>query len=77
VTLVALAGQRVLTVTGSAVSATVISDLTFTGGNATTASGGGIRVQNGANPLLVNLVISGNRTSFNGGGIAAVAPSWR
>ena len=75
VTLVALAGQRVLTITGAAVtSATVVSELTFTGGHVT-GSGGGILVSSGAQPRLLNLIITSNTASVNGGGIAAQTPS--
>jgi predicted outer membrane repeat protein len=76
----ALAGQRVLTVTGSAVSSTVIiSGLTFTGGNVASGSvcpdncGGGILITDTAQPLIQNVVISANR-AYSGGGLYAFSP---
>jgi predicted outer membrane repeat protein len=74
VTIVAVTGQRVLTVTGPSITnSTVISGLTFTGGNSASA-GGGIRVANSASPLLHSLVITNNRSANNGGGLAVDLP---
>jgi predicted outer membrane repeat protein len=68
-------GQRVLMVTGAAISNTVvISGLTFTGGNVTASAfcpegcGGGIHVTGQAQPQFVNVIISGN-SAHNGGGL--------
>lgn len=69
-TLVAVSGQRVLTVTGNMDSSTHIENLTFTGGNASPGAGGGIHLEPGATPLLANVVISGN-TAVLGGGLYA------
>ncbi len=73
----AAAGQRVLTVTGSAISSTVIiSGLTFTGGNVSGGSvcpdncGGGILITDTAQPSIQHVVISGNR-AYHGGGLYA------
>ncbi len=71
-TFVALSGQRVLTVTDPSMTQTTrIANLTFTGGNPTSSSGGGIRIANGA-PLLANVVVTGN-IATDGGGIYAAA----
>jgi hypothetical protein len=75
VILQALPGQRVLTVTGAVVDASVvISGLTFTGGNVSVTTtcpancGGGILIADGANPLVSHVTISGN-AAYRGGGI--------
>jgi predicted outer membrane repeat protein len=61
--------QRVLTVSGSITSSTVISNLTVTGGNAGPGLdfGGGIYVLSPAQPQLVGLVISNNQATTGGG----------
>ena len=65
----ALAGQRVLTVTGISIhNSTVISGLTFTGGNVS-GDGGGLHVDADAQPRLENLIISGNKANNVGGGL--------
>lgn len=66
-TLVAESGARVLTVTGSINSSTVISNLTFSGGSAPTSAGGGIYMNSGATPSLYSVVISGNSANDGGG----------
>src|SRR6185503_1134612 len=68
----ALAGERVLTVTGAAINnSTVISGLTFRDGNTTDFPGGGaIRVEGFAQPLLQNLIITNNQASTTGGGLS-------
>src|SRR5688500_2457546 len=59
----AVAGQRVLTVTGAAVNSTVvISGLTFTGGD-TSGDGGGLSVESNAQPRLENLIIASNNAA--------------
>src|SRR6185369_14745913 len=77
VILQALADQRVITVTGPAISnSVVISGLTFTGGQLPGATscpqdcGGGLLLENSAQPLLVNLIITGN-SAYDGGGLYA------
>jgi len=74
----AISDQRVMTVTGSAITATtVISGLAFTGGNLTGGfgcplyCGGGLRITEGAQPLLQNLMIANNHTAYIGGGMYA------
>jgi hypothetical protein len=69
----AVEGQRVLTVTGSAISNTVvISGLAIAGGRAITAGqGGGILIVNAARPLLHTLIISDNQAVYGGGIYAA------
>ncbi|MBI5568238.1 MAG: hypothetical protein HY870_25315, partial [Chloroflexi bacterium] len=71
----AVAGQRVLTVTGATISnSVVISGLTFTGGNVANGyscpdgCGGGIAVLDQAQPLLHSIQINGN-TAATGGGL--------
>src|SRR4029079_206886 len=73
----ALAGQRVLTVTGAGINnSTVISGLTFRDGNTSDFSGGGaIRVEDFAQPLLQNLIITGNQASTTGGGLSVALGS--
>ena len=77
VILQALSGQRVLTVTGAAVvNSVVISGLTFTGGDLTGAvgfpdnCGGGFLLENSAQPLVANVIFTGN-TAIEGGGMCA------
>ncbi|HIP71094.1 MAG TPA: hypothetical protein EYH05_06830 [Anaerolineae bacterium] len=61
------AGQRVLTVTGTAVDHTVIiSGLTLANG-ASTGNGGGILLDNGAAPILQHLILQNNRAAGGGG----------
>ena len=69
-TLVAVSGQRVLTVTASMDSGTHIENLTFTGGNVGADAGGGVYLAPGATPLLQDVVISGN-SATDGGGLYA------
>jgi hypothetical protein len=71
----ALPNQRVLTVTGAAISnSVVISGLTLTGGNVTggdscpTFCGGGLLITGTAQPLLQNLIIANNQAGWYGGG---------
>jgi len=72
-TFVALSSQRVLTVSDVAIgNSTVISNLTFTGGNIPTEVGGGIYVIDGQ-PHFYNVVITGNVAS-NGGGLMSNDP---
>lgn len=59
---------RVLTVTGAMNSSTIISGLTFMGGNVT-GHGGAILINHPAQPLLHSLIITGNRATGNGGGV--------
>jgi len=67
VTLRALSGQRVMTVTGFGLTrTTVISGLSLTGGS-TSGTGGGILVASSAEPLLARLVITNNTATFGGG----------
>jgi hypothetical protein len=73
----AVAGQRVLTITGNLITATtVISGLTFTGGDndhiygCFTGCGGGVLVANQAQPSIQYVVIT-NNSAFDGGGIYA------
>jgi hypothetical protein len=64
----AIGGQRVITVTGSVISnSVIISGLTFYGGNADV--GGGIVITNFAGIQLTNVVITNNVASQDGGGI--------
>ncbi len=74
----AVSGQRVMAVTGSVITAsTIITGLTFTGGNLTGGlgcpiyCGGGLRIIGGAEPTLQNLVVANNHTDYIGGGIYA------
>ncbi|MBI5567613.1 MAG: hypothetical protein HY870_22130 [Chloroflexi bacterium] len=67
-TLKAPPNMRVLTVSGSINSSTIISGLTFMGGNVT-GHGGAILINTPAQPLLHSLIISGNRATNNGGGV--------
>ncbi len=74
----AVAGQRVLTVTGAVISnLVVISGLTFTGGNVLGGygcpqyCGGGLLISDGAQPVLNSLVISDNSAGQFGGGLYA------
>mgnify|MGYP006350989847 CR=1 FL=1 len=55
--LVALPGQRVMTVTGVMTDATQIGNLTLQGGNAGVATGGGIFLSAGAQPLIQNVTV--------------------
>lgn len=83
---VALANQRVLTVTGAAIdSSVVISGLTFTGGNVNTGNqcappivdtncGGGILVTDNAQPHMQHITLRDNQ-AFYGGGIYAAPGS--
>ncbi len=65
----AISSQRVITVTGSVISnSVVISGLTFYGGN-TSAVGGGMVITNGASIQLTNVVITNNVANDYGGGI--------
>lgn len=67
VTLRALPGQRVMTVTGFGLTrTTVISGLSLTGGSSS-GTGGGILIASSAEPLLARLVITGNAAVFGGG----------
>jgi hypothetical protein len=69
----ALSGQRVLTITGSVITATTaISALTFTGGSVSgigcqAACGGGILVTGTARPQIENTAIISNRAAAGGG----------
>ncbi len=66
----ALANQRVLTVTGAAISnSVVISGLTFANGHVTD-SGGGMLATNNALPLIENVVFINNYAGDSGGGLA-------
>ncbi|NKQ36811.1 MAG: hypothetical protein HF973_14505 [Chloroflexi bacterium] len=68
------AGQRVLTVTGTAVDHTVIiSGLTLANG-ASTGNGGGILLANGAAPTLQHLIVQNNQAA-GGGGLHVTADS--
>ncbi len=66
----ATSNQRVMTVTGSLITATtVISGLTFTGGQLAGASyGGGVFLINGSAPLIQNTIIMSNSSANGGGG---------
>lgn len=67
----AASAQRVMTITGAAISNTVmISGLTFAHGNMI-GSGGGILIAGNARPLLENLIVAENQASVSGGGIYA------
>jgi predicted outer membrane repeat protein len=76
VILQALPGQRVLTVTNSVTATTIISGLTFTGGDVTSGGifpgncGGGVLLDFAVEPQLTNLIITGN-TAIQGGGLCA------
>lgn len=59
---------RILTVTAVMDSSTIISGLTFMGGNVT-GHGGAILINHPAQPLLHSLIITGNRATSNGGGV--------
>ncbi|CAG0934614.1 hypothetical protein TFLX_03588 [Thermoflexales bacterium] len=66
----AVAGQRVLTVTGATIShSVVISGLTFTGGKAD--YGGGLLITDTARPLIRASIFVSNAASVNGGGLYA------
>ncbi len=66
----AVSNQRVITVTGNIITATtVISGLTFTGGQlAGNDYGGGILLINGSTPLIHTVIITNNSTAYYGGG---------
>ncbi len=67
VTIRALSGQRVVTVTGFGLTTTtMISGLSLTGGS-TSGTGGGILVASSAEPLLSRLIITNNTATFGGG----------
>jgi uncharacterized repeat protein (TIGR01451 family) len=75
----AVAGQRVLTITGATITqSTVISGLTFTGGdvftttNTPAAYGGGVLITGTAKPLIQSVVLTNNR-AHRGGGIYAAS----
>jgi predicted outer membrane repeat protein len=75
----AIPGQRVITVTGSIITeTTVISGLSFVGGNVTSSAhpriGGGILVSGTAQPLIRNAMILNNR-AWEGGGVFALSGS--
>ncbi|CAG0934923.1 putative outer membrane protein PmpB [Thermoflexales bacterium] len=70
----AVAGQRVLTVTGATISnSVVISGLTFTGGDVSNGGecpqfcGGGIAFLNAAQPRIRDVIIQDNRAAEGGG----------
>lgn len=73
----ALSNQRVITITDSSISNTVIiSGLTFTGGDVTGGGstcpggcGGGLLITGTARPLLSNIAVTNNRASRDGGGL--------
>src|SRR5262249_5793238 len=73
----ALSNQRIITVTGATITqSTVISGLTFAGGNALgttcpTGCGGAMLITGSAQPLLQNLVISNSNSRLEGGGLNA------
>jgi predicted outer membrane repeat protein len=81
VILQALAGQRVLTITGAAInSSVVISGLTFRGGSVTGGAcplgcGGAILITASASPLLRSLIITNNVAGWQGGGVFAASSS--
>jgi predicted outer membrane repeat protein len=67
----AVAGQRVLTVTGVTISnSVVISGLTFTGGESDL--GGGISIGNDAQPVLASIAVVGNSATYGGGIVAPI-----
>lgn len=69
-TFMALSSQRVITVNDVGITnSTVISNLTFTGGNIPSDVGGGVYVDSGE-PHFYNVVITGNIAS-DGGGLAS------
>ncbi len=73
----AVVDQRVITVTGSVITASiVISGLTFTGGYpaAYNSDGGGILLTSGAQPLIQSVVVA-NNYAYYGGGIYADSSS--
>ena len=76
----ALPDTRVLEVTGAAISnSVVISGLTFTGGslagsNCSASCGGGVLLRGSAQPLLLNVIITGN-SAWDGGGLYAASGS--
>jgi predicted outer membrane repeat protein/parallel beta-helix repeat protein len=60
--------DRVLTVTGAVISNSVkISGLTFQGGNLAAGVGGGIFIDNGAQPDIRDIALIGNHASQGGG----------
>ncbi len=64
---IAMTGDRVLTVTGSTItSSVVISGLTFMGGSS--GNGGGVLITNNAAPSLENVIVS-NNNAIQGGGV--------
>jgi parallel beta-helix repeat protein len=67
----ALAGQRVMTITGATITnSTVISGFTFTGGNPVADVGGGLLVITSAPTIRNNYFISNTTVmSYNGGGL--------
>lgn len=74
VTIQALPGQRVMTVTGAFLNPTVvISGLTFSGGDVSGAltypanCGGGVQLAFNNEPLLINIIISGSTATLGGG----------
>lgn len=69
----ALPSQRVLTVTAAMTDATQIANLTFQGGNAGAANGGGIFLSAGAQPLIHDVIINANLAQ-SGGGLFASSP---
>ncbi len=69
----ALPGQRVLTVTAPMNDATQIANLTFQGGNAGAANGGGVFLSAGAQPLFQHIHVVANFAQ-SGGGIYASSP---
>ncbi|MBI5566485.1 MAG: hypothetical protein HY870_16415, partial [Chloroflexi bacterium] len=69
----AVAGQRVLTVTGATITnSVVISGLTFTGGSAD--YGGGMLITNTAQPNLQAVQFISNAAGISGGGVYVTAP---
>jgi predicted outer membrane repeat protein len=79
-TIHALPNQRVLAITGAAVdSSVVISGLTFAGGyqpdSFPNGHGGGLNLQAGAAPRLVNLIIRDNTATHLGGGLYSESPA--
>ena len=62
-----MSGERVFSVFNN--SAT-FEHLTITGGHETSIGGGGIRIQNGAEAILNNVVVTDNHSTTLGGGIA-------
>jgi predicted outer membrane repeat protein len=71
--LIAASNDRVLTVTGSVISNSVkISGLTFQGGNLSGGVGGGILIDNGAQPDIRDIALIGNHADQGGGLYASV-----